>query len=366
MKELAGEPADRRSEPQILRPPAIRPDAAAVLALQRTAGNQAVARFVRATRMLQRLPIEGVDPASEHFWGELAHAAETQLRAWLEDDFGPAIDQFVTDLLSAEEGGAADEFTLDTFMTLLAFLPEGGELAVGVLTVAKSVYDLLPLDSPIELAEFASRARRNKQRLGRQMVKHDRELELFRLLDEAKQREDTGETDLAAREAAATEITTTIAGLPSMDQYRRALSLDWIRSSKDSWDSGTEAGVIWAEVTYPNTALPGQTPQFRLTQAQIDDVSRPDGVITSLKDVYGADTPLELLPVEMVVQVNVATTDRGLRIVRFVNPPVNTRTDLRGAPSWTFLSGDEAFSELWDEQRLLPTVGELSAGRYRL
>jgi hypothetical protein len=182
---------------------------------------------------------------------------------------------------------------------------------------------------------------------------------------------------MAAREAANTELTTAIAGLPWLDEFRRALTLDWIRSSKDGWDTGSEAGIIWAYVSYPNISLPGQAPQFRLNRAQIDDVSRPEGVITSLKDIYGEDTPLELLPIEMVVHVDVTTTDQGLQIAQFVNPhvkspnptdPVNLSakpTDLRDAPSWTFLSGDETFAELWNERRLIPTVGELSAGRFR-
>ena len=315
--------------------------------------------------MLLRLPIEGVDPTSDDFWDDLALAAETQLDLWL-DRFESAINQFENDLLSSDESGAVEGFTLDTFMTLLAFLPEGGEMAVGVLTIAKGIYDLLPLESPIELAAFTRRARENKGKLSEQVKNHDRRLELFRLLDEAKNRESPTETDMAAREAAKTAITTTLTVLPSFEQFGRALSLDWIRSSQDSWDPGSEAGIIWANVTYPNTSIPWEEGHFRLTEAQIDDASRPEGVITSLKGVYGDDTPLELLPIEMVVHVQYATTDRGLQIVQFVNPQVKPTnptdpvslaakpTDLRDAPSWTFLSGSDAYADLWDERRIIP------------
>jgi hypothetical protein len=168
---------DSRSDAALRSEPAIRPgtplNVGALLELQRTAGNQAVARLMQkprtgpaATQMLLRLPIEGVDPSSDRFWDDLALAAETQLRTWLDDAFGPAIDQFVTDLLSSGESGAVEGFTLDTFIALIGFLPEGGEIAVGVFSLAKGVYDLLPLDSPIELAEFSARMRRNKEKLG--------------------------------------------------------------------------------------------------------------------------------------------------------------------------------------------------------
>jgi hypothetical protein len=329
---------------------------AAVLGLQRSAGNHAVARLLRSAseRRLARAPVAGVDPTSDRFWIELTDVAESQLTRWLAS-YGRGIDQFESDL--ATEAGGGGELALDVFLTLLAFLPDAGELGVGVLTIAKGIYDELPLDSPLDLPTFLARARGNAERLSEAVVNHDPSYDLFRVLDDAQQREGEGEgvTDLAAREAAVAELTAALAKLPTWEQVRQSLTVDWVNSSEDSWDLDQEAGSIILGVKFAGELPLADPPAYTWQRPYIDDASRPEGVITALTGAFGADTPLELLPVEMIAYISTASLSATL-----VNPRTNA-SDVRDGPGWTLLSGSEELFDAWDQHRVIPTTNDLVA-----
>ena len=333
------EEAALREAPRAMSPTAL-------LALQRTAGNQAVARLVQG-RALQRMPVSGADPGSDLFWPELAAAAETQLTCWLENDYNLAIDQFESDLTGAEAGGGSGEFLLDTFLTLLGFAP-GGDIAGAVIEIAKGIYEQLPTSTPVDLPTFLEQARANKIALARAVC--DREVDLFSMLDDARAREGADQADVAAREAAAAQVSTAIAQLPTWKQMRQALSVDWVNSSTDSWDFDSEAGTIMFSVD-----IAEESGDFQWIAPRIDDASRPEGVIQALNGAFGSDTPLELLPIEMVAS---ATFSPSGRRARFVNPRAAVPA-LRDGPCWTLESGDDSAIASWEQQRARPTVGDL-------
>ena len=356
-------PSQRDALPDAPRRPTPTPAAGAraqqmVLSLQRTAGTQAVARMLRAGRpVLQRAPMSDADPASDDFWDSLMAITESQLLAWLSGHVDQAVDQFFTDLTQTDASDSSAGFILDTALELLPLaVPEAGEAAALVYGIAKGLYDEVSGGETVSLPDFFDTVRKNRSARTDAIVNH--EDPLFLHIRERREAESAG--DPAARAALAAEISAAIAALPTMQQLRQAYSLDWIRSSIDTWDWNSEAGVINVAVVYHE--MPSGDAHFDVRGSPwIDDVSKPDGIITALKSAFGEATPLELLPLKMIVTIaREETLAPGAGPIRtggttqLVNPPRDGKT-LRDAPEWS--SGP--YANEWAAKRPRLTVGDL-------
>ena len=178
------------------------------------------------------------------------------------------------------------------------------------------------------------------------------------MIEEAKARE-AGGTDVAARQATAKEIDRLITKLPRKDQIEAGFTRDWMNSSQDGWDidmGGTKAGYIFVRATYYDRV--DAPSEWKLDHdPYIDDASNPDGIITALTNVFGADAPLELLPVRMVVSAYVETESPGepkRHDRRWGAELVSRETkspDLRSTPAWMLGDGDPSFLVGWLAER---------------
>jgi hypothetical protein len=155
----------------------------------------------------------GIDRTSERFWDELAEAAEQQLTSWLSFSFCGALNQFHRQLTSGEDEDGVGSFVLDTAVTLIGFAP-GGDIAGVVIEIARGVYEQLPLDDPVDLTIFTRQATNNAEALAKKLADHDQSLELFRLLQEGRDGEMTGQPDDAARATAQAQSSTRSPGCP--------------------------------------------------------------------------------------------------------------------------------------------------------
>ncbi len=318
-----------------------------VLALQRSAGNHAVAR------LLARAPARDVDPESDSFWKDIAGVAESQLTRWVENEFGVAVDQFESDLTLSEEDGGLGSFALDTFLTLLPFAGENGEIAAAVIEIAKGIYEQLPLEEPVDLRAFLEKARTNQVNLSRLVTDHQGAL--FDALDLAQAQEEAGFTGTDRRDAIAAELGAAMAKLPTFKQMRAALTVDWMAASNDGWDFDSEAGCVVLTVLFPSAPPIPQPPAYSISPAPyLEDVSRPAGVLESLKSSFGEKTHLELLPIETVAYVTMGDSFATLR-----NPGIKDfRT--RGKADWQYESGAPEILDAWRSAGVYPTLGDMA------
>jgi hypothetical protein len=96
----------------------------------------------------------------------------------------------------------------------------------------------------------------------------------------------------------------------------------------------------------------------------IDDATLPGGVITALKNGFGTDTRLELLPLETVATLRVYSggaigpVPPSSRVATLVNRGVGG-SELRDAASWQLASGEQDLFDRWQSERPFPTIGEL-------
>jgi len=350
----AAEPAPRSR--QAVSPAPVLP-AASLLGLQRTAGNAAVARYVN---QLRRKPVEAIDATSDQFWDQLADAADKQLSSWLSFSFGGALNQFHRELTSGEAEDGTGSFVLDTCVTLLGFAGPQGEIAAAVTEIARGVYDQLSLDNPVDLTVFTRNSTNNAEALAKRIVDHDDSLELFRLLQEARLGEASGEPDSVGREVARGQVLDTISGLPTADQIGHAFTMDWIRSSKDGWDPGSDAGKIYVDVDL----YEDEGAIARFAPPSIDDATLPGGVITALRNGFGADTRLELLPIELIANFTLFSSGQTgplpptSRWATLSNPGASG-SELRAEPNWQRTAGDPELLDFWQRGRPYPTIGDL-------
>jgi hypothetical protein len=187
---------------------------------------------------------------------------------------------------------------------------------------------------------------------------------LFSAIDDRRSAE-TEENREELRRGIMSEIDAALNALPSMVDTERALIVDWINSSQDSWDlgdwGGMEAGNIYLSYNY--WPYIGEGLWGIGTRPYIDDVSRPEGVKKALEHVFGAETFLHELPfqinltVHRLMLINGSSDEMGTD--RLIKPRRGDMQRQPGEAAWNLESGSESTLQAWLANPAKPKIRSL-------
>jgi hypothetical protein len=333
--------------------------------ISRSYGNRSFSQALRdELPVLQRSPVAGIDPAATNFWTRLEDLVAQDLINWLANRHGAGVRSFESDLRAREEGSVG-AFMLESSIQLIGLVPTGGNVAAAVANIARGVYKLLPTDSPVSLEDFMFQARLNIEEISTSIS--TRGHELFDRIRSAHDSE-TDENRTEVREGIISELDAALDALPTLVQTERALIVDWINSSQDSWDlgdwGGMEAGNIYVSYRYwPHI---GDGLWGIASRPYIDDVSRPEGTKTALQHVFGENTFLHERPFQMNVRIQPHTltgTTRGSapsgESTRIIKPQRTSMTWEPGPATWNLDSGSESVLRAWEATTSKPRIRDL-------
>lgn len=145
--------------------------------------------------------------------------------------------------------------------------------------------------------------------------------------------------------AALREVTYLNKRLPSADVLKMALMIAWVKSSKDGldWDNG-KAGVFKVTIQLLQN-------KWKIHEAYIDDASRGKDTADAMKLIFGINTPLEEIPLDLYLTI--------------VNPLSSSgkicKAEKKGSNTLAFKSGNELLFNSWKKAGIIPKTKDLKA-----
>ena len=311
------------------------------------------------------------DPADPRFWDDVRRDTRLLLQGWLSGQLLNALTEFETHMQS-ESGDSSDgAVVIRVLMQGLSLSPVGAgvDLASKIVGIVATALTFGGTASPrVRYNDFVSGLHRRISELERSIQNGSHEA--IQHLSELESNE-TEQNRIETRRSALEQLNSAACQLPRRTSLLRNMVTAWIDGAEDTpfewdpWWTTHDAGYIYcvAHLMWGPTRTTSEvltTPSvmlFNRKTAHIDDVPNQPGTIEAVRQAFGADTYLDMLPIPMTIEVQyTGGTER--RTERYVKNGRN-REHRRG---WNVVSGSDNWMRAFLNHPLRPKVSDLREG----
>jgi hypothetical protein len=257
------------------------------------------------------------DPADPDFWDKVRVDARTLLNGWLTGQLLNALTEFETHMATRSSSGSNDgAIVISLLMSGMSFtLVDGATGFVSKVTgiVGKALTFSGTASPRVRYNDFVSRMHTHISDLERSIANGT--YEALQHLSEQEIRE-TEQNRTEVRRSALEQLNSAACQLPNKSRLLRNMVTAWIDGAEDEPAEGGDwgrhdAGYIYCKVHLtwgvghrltevqndPSIML------FNFKKAHIDDVANQAGTIEAVRQAFGADTYLDMLPIPMTIEV---------------------------------------------------------------
>jgi hypothetical protein len=311
------------------------------------------------------------DPADPRFWDQVRNDARSVLQGWLSGQLLNALTEFETHMATPSSDSNDGYVVIRLLMSGISFGDPATSAAVAIVDVVSKVTSIVETALTFNGAAPA-RVRYNDfvNRLHRQVSELDNSVrsgthEALQHLSELERRE-TDQNRNEIRRSAVEQLNSAACQLPDRGRLLRNMVTAWVDGAQDGLDAGDwgehDAGhiVCIAQLTWGVGHPLGEVRRdpsimlFNSKQAHIDDVANQAGTIESVRQAFGANTFLDMLPFPMTIEVHYTGPD--FRETHRYEKEGRSRDHLRG---WRPVRGADEWMRAFLNHPYRPKVTDL-------